>query len=477
MTISIDRLDGNDWMFHETFGYGKKVAKNLISNAGISWLNVGPITENQIRRYTAALECIIANAVSAQQSDDTTCWVAISFDKNYYKDPFSLLGYLGYANLKECFDKLKKEGFIHVDSSKPPYLDHTGTRVNGRRTAYRLSDKMLTLLDQSTPEYYKIPVEYSDSGTCVVKNKDKIIIGRDYEVEKQLKIINHRLREHSFISNNYFIPQYKAVHHKGFGGRIYADCQRMSSHDRARWIIDDEHVVNLDLSACHTSILYSLENKELSQDHYEIDGIPRSLVKCAINIMINSADRSEAMSAVRSDVRPKSGYNGVWFSSAEKWMDQSDLKKAYNAYIAEHCSYTRQSTRQSTRHRLGIPLYIQSFSSITQYYQGLRPHIKTIEKISFLAPITNQNLEPLFSAIEQKHADISKYFYTGFGMRCQGIEGELAVHTLNACLGDGIAVLNVHDGFYCARRHVSAVKRVMELWLSDNKLKINIKIK
>lgn len=75
------------------------------------------------------------------------------------------------------------------------------------------------------------------------------------------------------------------------GGRMYAfgnSWQNIPKRDRGRIKIDDEHVVEIDYSAIHPTMLYAEAGVELPTDCYAVGSWPRSVVKMALLTLINA---------------------------------------------------------------------------------------------------------------------------------------------------------------------------------------------
>ena len=71
------------------------------------------------------------------------------------------------------------------------------------------------------------------------------------------------------------------------GGRLIADFQDMPRESRASILIDGRAVVELDLKASQLTILYGITKTPMREgDPYQIDGVPRSVVKAVVTTMI-----------------------------------------------------------------------------------------------------------------------------------------------------------------------------------------------
>jgi hypothetical protein len=263
------------------------------------------------------------------------------------------------------------------------------------------------------------------------------IIGRDSDIEKKLKIINRGLAQHVYQDHNqqYFVPAYKAVHYIGVGGRIYDHCQTMPSELRSQWTFNGEPVVQYDLTACHTSLLYIKNNKVLTGDPYDVDGIGRNLVKSIMVVLLSAPTLDSAVKSIVRHIKPKP-YS--CFYRQKKIDVLQTLVEEFNQYI------TRE--REEGEGRGGIidttSLYKYSLTIGNQTEKG------TFEVLYKCAAISHIIIHSIIDKIKEKHKDIAHEFCTDYGMVGQGIEGSLAIEVLTECVKANIPAVNVFDAFY-----------------------------
>jgi hypothetical protein len=80
----------------------------------------------------------------------------------------------------------------------------------------------------------------------------------------------------------------------------------MSKEDRKHIMINGEATVELDVSNCLPFILSAeYDGRELSKDAYDIDGIPRELVKRGFLMALNCKTREKARKAIQSEINLK----------------------------------------------------------------------------------------------------------------------------------------------------------------------------
>jgi hypothetical protein len=76
------------------------------------------------------------------------------------------------------------------------------------------------------------------------------------------------------------------------GGRLYSlgedSYQRLKQEDRLKMLLNGEPVVEIDISASYLTILYAKAGRclDLSSDPYEIEGLPRSMVKSWVTMTL-----------------------------------------------------------------------------------------------------------------------------------------------------------------------------------------------
>jgi hypothetical protein len=131
---------------------------------------------------------------------------------------------------------------------------------------------------------------------------DNNLISSDsvYQAElADMQFINEQLHQHQLeggefsglkrIFNNYTDEGYIW----DAGGRMYGveqdGYQKLASSKRAKMTINGEPVVEIDIEACFLTILFGLMNKPMpNQDMYEVDGMPRPIVKSWMTIALTN---------------------------------------------------------------------------------------------------------------------------------------------------------------------------------------------
>jgi len=111
---------------------------------------------------------------------------------------------------------------------------------------------------------------------------------------------------------------------------------------------------------------------------------------------------------------------------------RADGKLAWNVLLN---ASTRQKAVMAIANTLGDSAEIENC-----YYQAVR----------------------LVEALEKRHAPISEYFGSGFGLRLQNIDAGMAEHVMRKTLKQGIPCLPVHDSFITPERHEDVVLEAMD---------------
>lgn len=121
-----------------------------------------------------------------------------------------------------------------------------------------------------------------------------------YQAElADMQFINEQLHQHQLeggeftglkrIFNNYTDEGYSW----DAGGRMYGveqdGYQKLASSERTKMTVNGEPVVEIDIEACFLTILFGLMNKPMpNQDMYEVDGMPRPIVKRWMTIALTN---------------------------------------------------------------------------------------------------------------------------------------------------------------------------------------------
>ena len=110
-----------------------------------------------------------------------------------------------------------------------------------------------------------------------------------------LKWYDSELKNHSYRLGKTELPPFylslTRIYSRGsysLGGRFYSPFQSFRSQTRLHLQIDGEHVFEIDLSSLHPTMLYRMAGRTLEHDPYAIEGYPRSVVKVAMQVLLNT---------------------------------------------------------------------------------------------------------------------------------------------------------------------------------------------
>ena len=197
------------------------------------------------------------------------------------------------------------------------------------------------------------------------------------------------------------------------GGRFYAEgggWQILSKPERLRLEIDGEPVVEIDYSQFHPTLAYAQVGHSAPDNAYDIPGFDRALVKISFNVMLSSSNRNGARYTIAHEpgmVRKILG-NDV----------PSDLREEEIWHRVEriHPGYVQTASRQA---------------------------------------------ELLIDRLMQRHAPISRMFFTGAGLVLQRLDSDIAEAVMREMRRRGIMVLPVHDSFLAPASKADVLEEVM----------------
>ncbi len=113
----------------------------------------------------------------------------------------------------------------------------------------------------------------------------------------------------NYISNKGLQAQLHRVFNNGKfteGGRFYGgNYQQLSKKDRAKILINNSPIVEIDFSALHLNMLYNKTGKYFDKDPYtSVNNNPevRPILKLVSLIAINSENKEQALRAIRSEI-------------------------------------------------------------------------------------------------------------------------------------------------------------------------------
>ncbi|WP_295625893.1 hypothetical protein [uncultured Nitrosomonas sp.] len=272
--------------------------------------------KRQIRkadRVKKHLDVIILDLwIAANYSESP--WRRVSLNNNdYSKDTRYRKIFLKYDLLKGVLNDLILLEYV-ADSKY--YHNPNG---KSRQTRIKATSKLLSLLEFDIKKIDRDP-EAPDEEIIIKKDeKGKAI---DYvddiftnQMREDLKTYNQLLRT-TDIGTDGIDLRYKydptnitvkrIFNGEGGGGRFYYGFwMNMPKVDRLKLRLNFEEVCELDFSALHPTITYSLHGLEAPEDSYTIEGCDRKEVKKAFLILFNCKSRKHAIDTIRSEFHIK----------------------------------------------------------------------------------------------------------------------------------------------------------------------------
>jgi len=139
-----------------------------------------------------------------------------------------------------------------------------------------------------------------DADFIELRDENKICQHLKFNTQKKLTLglldwYDTELNNHSFrLGNTELSPFYFSLTRiysrssYDLGGRFYCPFQSLKSQTRLHLQIDGEHVFEVDLSSLHPTLLYRMANQPIEHDPYAVEGYPRSVVKVAMQVLLNT---------------------------------------------------------------------------------------------------------------------------------------------------------------------------------------------
>ena len=256
----------------------------------------------------------------------------------------------------------------------------------------------------------------------VQKDAFKMIVPRPNMSDKAeryrecIKRINKLYSEHAFSCRldrrsraDAIFPRLKAVFNNGSwdeGGRLYAsgslngiDYQCIPSDMRPSILIDGNATVELDYSGLHVNMLYAEKDFQLEGDPYDfLPNEQRALAKFAMLVVINAQDEEQALHA----------------------LEKRRLELMYA-------------------------------TGLSKKKEGLRR-----------AFLLNDDLGAVINKLKAAHSKISEFFFSGYALKLQNRDSEMALEIVSYFCDRDIPVLPVHDSFIIEATYKDELKSQMD---------------
>jgi hypothetical protein len=267
-----------------------------------------------------AVAAIVGGLLTAAEID-TDRWSRRSMRSNDYTGEC-----ISYKQFMGAYKPMCEAGLIetHGGSYQRETIDWGNGLVtndgHGRQTRLRATDQLLDLAEEfginpenvrshfrQEPPKRPLVLKAAKKSPSWVSGDKTAPSGQPIQFEDDL--FSHSLEAEVKELNEFLhATQIKNAYHNGYrrifnqgdqpgfawnkGGRLYSlgedAYQRLKQEDRLKMLLNGEPVVEIDITASYLSILYALAGQclDLSTDPYEIDGIPRSMVKAWVTMTL-----------------------------------------------------------------------------------------------------------------------------------------------------------------------------------------------
>lgn len=219
----------------------------------------------------------------------------------------------------------------------------------------------------------------------------------------------------SEIPSDHFKGYIKYNERFDHGGRMYGPWSNMKRNIRKDIRIDDEDTVDIDISACHVSIMYNLCQLDIPENPYifKHGEAQYDLYKKLLNIIINFK------------------------------IDYSDFNKSI-----KEISSIKNTTKIA---------YILKKGKVRC----------TVDQLS------HYSLSESIRSLMHTHRAISHLFGSDRGMKLMNIESDHMLRTIDLAIDNDIPVILYHDGLMCKSKHQNQmIEMIKSCWGPSYKLKI-----
>ncbi len=279
-----------------------------------------PRTGRRGRKQQAAANILYGDLVVAHRFD-TNRWVSYSRRREFYACRTRYQSEsLTYTTVMCFVEQAVKRGMIENKSSSPGQRG-TQSRMRLSTTAVHSFEHAGAKLIFDPPEVLilrdanKRLIDYADNAETR-RIRFKLIAINDALAAAKLTHRGQLVRpgEILVIDGDRILVR-NALHrifNRGsfdLGGRFYgAWWQNIKNAERRQIGVNGSRSVELDHSQLHPRLLYAIAGKSIDGDAYEIEGWNRSLVKEAMNTLINADDELSAMQSIAMAI----GGNGAF---------------------------------------------------------------------------------------------------------------------------------------------------------------------
>ena len=261
---------------------------------------------------------------------------------------------LNWETVAKICDALTFAGFIHME------IGHTETakgKNDSHLTRIRAASVLMDLLHQHDwqqnmlhyhPKTEPILMKKKPAGKKTSKVIDYTNTVKSNQTRQLLFDYHHFLRRHEIllpttydttVPDLIFMRQIFSNGSWDEGGRLFGGAyQQLSKTDRQQITIDNETVIEIDISSCHATMAFAEAGIDWfassNQDIYQRDDLrhwPRDIIKRAFNIAINAENEKKTLSAL-TNTSTKDGWFLDWPDLKQPgWQNAllNDIKEAY----------------------------------------------------------------------------------------------------------------------------------------------------
>ena len=194
----------------------------------------------------------------------------------------------GVTLIRECVDALEEHGYL------TSWRAFSSSKAKQQVTYISPTERLLG----RSPMSMKYQVNEDGIIRCKGFKRPEDYLGNIWVSQRY-----HMLRDYNLMMQDTPENQLYAVYKNDFQsmGR-FAGCRvmMMRKEDRRAMIVDGEKLFEADIEACHPSILLAkTQGIRLAHDFYDVDEIPRGLVKVASMMALNCKSRKKAQQALQ----------------------------------------------------------------------------------------------------------------------------------------------------------------------------------
>jgi|TARA_B110000093_G_C12934515_1_gene395125 hypothetical protein len=236
---------------------------------------------------------------------------------------------IGNKPLVYVIERLRKKNLLKVDKGTPYFIKNEADEdVDPKRSSLVASNELIALAQQTISIVIELPRSYVELKTV----SGKLI---EFEPTPYTDHINKIMRDYcqylngqnitvdgESIEDIFLVRKYKDWSHTGliqYGGRTHHLFMSYPKTKRSRILINGKETISVDYPASVANVLYkTITGRPLHpEDPYKVAGIPRSVAKKFVNIMLNSSDK-----------RGVSGAVNTWLNGDANNKERIDYEKA-----------------------------------------------------------------------------------------------------------------------------------------------------